>query len=209
MTNGLSDVIGRLRVTLARDPLEEVADRDLLMKFVVDRDEAVFAELVRRHGPTVLAECRRVLFDRSACDDVFQATFLVLARRAGSIRDPSRLGGWLKGVAGKIARRIRRQALRRAEVERPLAGDDAASAETKPSAADLCGVLAEELARLPRHYREAVTACDVDGLSRPDRPQGRHVHPLRRRRRRREELEGAVCGRVQGRCGPPGRGAHK
>jgi RNA polymerase sigma factor (sigma-70 family) len=166
MTTGLSEVIGRVRVGLTGDVWDLLPDKELLARFAGDRDEAAFAELVRRHGPTVLAECRRVLFDRSACDDAFQATFLVLSQKAGTIRDADRLGGWLRGVARKVARRARKRAARRAEVEQPLSESGEAAFETPPQSTDLCGVLAEELGRLPRHYRDAVIVCDVDGLSR-------------------------------------------
>ena len=80
-------------------------DRELIRTFAATRDEAAFAEIVRRHGPMVLAVCRRVLADAPEADDAFQAVFLVLARRAGSVGRPERLGGWLHGVAVRCARR--------------------------------------------------------------------------------------------------------
>src|SRR3954466_15868560 len=89
-------------------------DRELVREFAATRDEAAFAEIVRRHGPMVLAVCRRVLADAPEADDAFQAVFLVLARRAGSVGRPERLGGWLHGVAGRCARRGRAAAAPRA-----------------------------------------------------------------------------------------------
>src|SRR4051795_5766244 len=83
-------------------------DRELVRAFAATRDEAAFAEIVRRHGPMVLAVCRRVLADAPEADDTFQAVFLVLARRAGSVGRPERLGGWLHGVAVRCAWRARR-----------------------------------------------------------------------------------------------------
>src|SRR3954470_9310433 len=80
-------------------------DGQLLARFAAARDEAAFAELVRRHGPVVLAACRRILGPHA--DDAFQATFLVLARKAASIRDPRALGNWLYGVARHAALRAR------------------------------------------------------------------------------------------------------
>jgi RNA polymerase sigma factor (sigma-70 family) len=166
MATGLPDLIRRLRVTMASDRLAEAADGDLLAAYARDRDDGAFGELVRRHGPDVLAECRRWLADPGAGDDAFQATFLVLARRAAAVRDPARLAGWLRGVARRVARRARTQTAKRAALERPLtaAGEPAAPASTP--VADLRAVLAEELGRLPPAYREAVSACGVDGLTR-------------------------------------------
>src|ERR1044071_4073493 len=83
-------------------------DLELVRAFAATRDEAAFAEIVRRHGPMVLAVCRRMLADAPEADDAFQAVFLVLARRAGSVGRPERLGGWLHGVAVRCARRDRK-----------------------------------------------------------------------------------------------------
>src|SRR5262245_2420013 len=82
-------------------------DAQLLVRFVAQRDEIAFAALVRRHGPMVLAVCRRVLADWHAAEDAFQATFLVLARKAPSLGCPEILGPWLHGVAYRTAVRAR------------------------------------------------------------------------------------------------------
>jgi RNA polymerase sigma factor (sigma-70 family) len=166
MATDVPDLIRRLRVTMAADRLADAADGDLLAAYARDRDDAAFGELVRRHGPTVLAECRRWVADLADGDDAFQATFLVLARRAAAVRDPDRLGGWLRGVARRIARRVRARAAKRADREQPLTAAAEPAALPNTPAADLRAVLAEELGRLPQAYREAVTACDVDGLTR-------------------------------------------
>ncbi|MBX9581717.1 MAG: sigma-70 family RNA polymerase sigma factor, partial [Gemmataceae bacterium] len=78
-------------------------DRDLVRRFAAAADPDAFAELVRRHGPTVLGVCRRAARDPHLADDAFQATFLVLARKAGSLRDPAAVGSWLFGVARRVA----------------------------------------------------------------------------------------------------------
>ena len=83
------------------------SDRSLLDRFARLRDEFAFAKLVRRHGPMVLGVCRRLLGDSHAAEDAFQATFLVLAMKARSVRKPGSLGPWLHGVAARVARRAR------------------------------------------------------------------------------------------------------
>jgi RNA polymerase sigma factor (sigma-70 family) len=138
-----------------------VPDADLLVRFARHRDEAAFAEIVRRHGPLVYRECRRAAGPDSA-DDAFQATFLILARRSDRLAHPDRLAGWLFGVATRVARRARGQLARRRMRERPVANlPDAAAPAAEP--ADWQAVVHEELARLPPDYRAAVVLCDLEG----------------------------------------------
>src|SRR5438105_3566403 len=91
-------------------------DRELLDSFVRRRDTAAFAALLERHGPMVLGVCRRLLRDSHAAEDAFQATFLVLAQKAADVRRPEALGGWLYSVAGRLARKLRAEGLRRDRV---------------------------------------------------------------------------------------------
>src|SRR5262249_30134734 len=84
-----------------------VPDSELVERFAAHREEAAFAALVRRHGPHVLGVCRRVLADPHAAEDCFQATFLVLARKASSLKRPGALGPWLYGVATRPALKVR------------------------------------------------------------------------------------------------------
>jgi RNA polymerase sigma factor (sigma-70 family) len=141
-------------------------ETQLLRRFAHHRDEAAFRLLVERHGPRVLGVCRRILDDHHLADDAFQATFLVLARRATSIGRPDRLGGWLIGVARRVARKAQVSAMRRSQHERLFA--EQAPTQTA-SAADgtfeLAGLLAEELQRLPDNHRRAVELCCLEGLS--------------------------------------------
>src|SRR5439155_18359394 len=87
--------------------IDRDADADLLGRFTRGGNEAAFAERLKRHGPMVLGVCRRVLRDRHAAEDAFQATFLVLVRKAPALRQPARLGPWLHGVAYRTALRAR------------------------------------------------------------------------------------------------------
>ena len=111
----LTSVLGLLRRFTGTAP-EKDADAPLLDQFARCRDEQAFAALLRRHGPMVLETCRRVLPDAEDAEDAFQATFLVLARKAGSVRKGEALGAWLHNVAVRVALKMRsQQARRRAE----------------------------------------------------------------------------------------------
>jgi RNA polymerase sigma factor (sigma-70 family) len=138
--------------------LGDLSDGQLLRRFVAQREEAAFAQLVCRHGGMVLGVCRRVLGNPHDAEDAFQATFLVLARKAGSIRQHQALSGWLFAVAHRLALRLRAEDSRRrthenqAALSRPEALADL-------SASDLRAVLDEELSRLPDKYRTAVALC--------------------------------------------------
>jgi RNA polymerase sigma factor (sigma-70 family) len=153
----------------ARDGL---TDAELLRRFRDDRDEAAFGTLVARHGPMVFGVCRRVLGDYHGAEDAFQATFLVLARRAGAA-DRDGLGPWLYGIASRTARKARVAAARRREYERRAAALCPAHATPAEPAADLGPLLDEELRRLPAGLRAAVLLCDVGGFSR--RQAARHL----------------------------------
>jgi RNA polymerase sigma factor (sigma-70 family) len=150
-------------------PLDDLPDRALLGRFLAEHDEAAFAALVQRHGPMVLGVCRRVLGDVHAAEDAFQATFLVLVRRAAdATRD--HLGPWLYGVAYRTALKARVAALRRAAREqKAAAGRPVMAPESphgSPEVAELGSVLDEELGRLPGELRTAVVMCDLEGVSR-------------------------------------------
>jgi RNA polymerase sigma factor (sigma-70 family) len=152
----LTDCVQRL----AQHGLRGRSDRELLDRFRHERDEAAFAELVRRHGPMVLAACRRVLRHHHDAEDVFQAAFLVLARKAGSIRRDS-VAGWLHQVAFRLAVRARTLGCRRRLA--PLAEPDAL-AEPAPHER-LAAALDTELERLPEHCRAVVVLCYLEGLT--------------------------------------------
>jgi RNA polymerase sigma factor (sigma-70 family) len=151
------------------------SDDQLLAQFIADRDElaeVAFAALVRRHGPMVLHVCRQVLGDRHTAEDAFQATFLILVRRAGSIQKPELLGNWLHGVALRTAREASMRDHRRRRRE---------SSGAELIAAQPCGeagepgvalvrreefeALHDEVSRLPERYRVPVVLCDLEGLT--------------------------------------------
>jgi RNA polymerase sigma factor (sigma-70 family) len=123
---------------------------------------------VQRHGPMVLGVCLRVLRDSHEAEDAFQATFLVLARKADSVNRRDKVANWLYGIACRTARQARgRSARRRAKEERV-----GMSPQTERSAEDfgddLRGILDEELARLPPRYRAPIILCELEGLSRQE-----------------------------------------
>ena len=138
------------------------ADAELLRTFVTHADESAFADIVRRHGPMVWGVCRRSLGDHHDAEDAFQATFLILARRAASIRPPEMLAGWLHGVARNVTAKARERLHRQRSRERPLSPEhEPGTREPKP--ADWSELLDEEVGRLPRRYREAVVLCGLSG----------------------------------------------
>jgi RNA polymerase sigma factor (sigma-70 family) len=143
-----------------------LTDRQLLERFVAgEGSESAFEALVDRHGPMVRAVCRSTLGDAHEADDAFQATFLVLARKAASIRRGEAVGSWLYGVACRVAARARGEAARRRVLERFLAerirpGSQAA----EPSVEPMPEVL-EEVERLPERYRAPIVLCYLEGRS--------------------------------------------
>ncbi|MBA4065104.1 MAG: hypothetical protein C0501_15600 [Isosphaera sp.] len=144
-------------------------DGELLTRYRSGRDPDAFGSLVRRHGPMVLGVCRRVLRDTHAADDAFQATFLVLARKAGAVRPPDRLAPWLYGVAYRTALKARGRAFRRRQVEADYATRAAdRSAPPAADAADLLPLIDEQVSALPEKYRDPLVLCGVQGLNKAE-----------------------------------------
>ncbi|MGE3807593.1 MAG: RNA polymerase sigma factor [Gemmataceae bacterium] len=162
--NHLSKVLERLRHVVGKEPLPASSDGELLKRFVGMRDETAFASIVERHGPMVLGVCRRALSNPHDAEDAFQATFLLLVRKAGSLRDPELLGNWLYGVACRIARRAQATSSRRRSLQAEEIPDMATSqALTEAVSSDLRLVLDEELEKLPRKYRAPMVLCYLQG----------------------------------------------
>jgi RNA polymerase sigma factor (sigma-70 family) len=163
MAQGTSTLLDRLRVVLR--PAGPPADADLLRHYTATRDGESFAILVRRHGPMVWGVCRRVLRVPADAEDAFQATFLVLARKAAAVRPASALANWLHGVAYRTAMEARRAAAVRLKKERHAAE---LAPTPEPPDPDLREALDRAIAALPELYRVAVVVCDLEGLTRKE-----------------------------------------
>jgi RNA polymerase sigma factor (sigma-70 family) len=145
-----------------------LTDGELLEGFVLRREEAAFEALVRRHGPMVLGVGRRVLHDGDAADDVFQATFLVLARHARRLDRCSPIGGWLYTVAYRLALKAKTDVQRRRRVEAASVRRATTDPLAELTARELCCLLDEELQRLPDKYRLPLLLCSVEGKARDE-----------------------------------------
>jgi C-terminal peptidase prc len=165
------------------DGSDRLEDHELIERFVIRREEAAFEALLRRHGPLVLGVCQRLLSDRHDVEDAFQATFLVLVRRAGSIRKLESVSAWLYGVAYRIARKTRNQTARRRRCEARARQCSAASRLDEITGRELYAVLDEELTRLPADFRAALILCYLEGKTRAEaaRQLGWTLGTLKRR----------------------------
>jgi RNA polymerase sigma factor (sigma-70 family) len=142
---------------------EGMGDDALLARFVARRDEAAFAALVQRHGPMVLAVCRRVLRQEMDAEDAFQAVFLVLARKAAAVRNKGSVGGWLYQVAYHVALKAREATAKRRERERGAQPGEPSGPATDVARMELETALDAELSRLPDKYRLPLVLCYVEG----------------------------------------------
>jgi RNA polymerase sigma factor (sigma-70 family) len=170
---GLPAVLQHLRVLAAAGQGNDLSDGQLLHRFAQTRDERAFEALVRRHGPLVHGVCQRILGPGPDRDDAFQATFLVLARKAGSIRNHASMGSWLHGTARRLALRLKFQRVRRQQRERSLGGleeialtpTEAVDPVLRASLRELGRILDEEVERLPARQRDVLVLCHLEGLS--------------------------------------------
>ncbi len=161
-TSPLTAVLRFLRKVAQPDG---AADADLLRRFVTSGDEHAFAALLERHGPMVLGVCRRILREPHDADDAFQATFLVLARKARSVTRPELLAGWLYRVAYRTALRAQLEAARRHRHEREAGAMPRSDATSAAEWADIRPVLDEEIDRLPEKFRLPVVLCYLEGVT--------------------------------------------
>jgi RNA polymerase sigma factor (sigma-70 family) len=159
----LLDFIRRLRRARSVAEGDHLSDAQLLHRFAQQRDEAAFEVLVWRHGTMVLKVAQRLLRQSVDAEDVFQATFLTLARKASAIRRGTSVGSWLYKVAYRLALRACQAAARRQRYEQP--GIETASAALENDDAEVSAVLAQEVDRLPERYRAVVVLCYLQGAT--------------------------------------------
>jgi RNA polymerase sigma factor (sigma-70 family) len=168
-TGGYGAALRQVRRLFEAGAVGGLTDRQLLERFRAGDGEAAewaFAVLVERHGPMVLRVCRRTLRDTHDAQDAFQATFLVLVRKAGTLRAHDSLGPWLHAVARRVAACARAAEARRRAHERKAAEEARLPAGVGSCVWDDLGqVLHEEIDRLPGTYRAAVVLCDLEGLT--------------------------------------------
>jgi RNA polymerase sigma factor (sigma-70 family) len=191
---------------MAKGPGIVVPDSQLLLRFAQQQEQAAFAVLVQRHGAMVLSVCRRMLYDRHEAEDVFQAAFLVLARKAAALPWEDSVGNWLYTVAYRLARHARAAGARRQSHEKPWSSvpgvplgeeDEAArqpAADANPlldvARRELRRIVDDELHRLPEKYRAPVVLCYLEGKTNEEaaRELGWPTGSISRRLARAREL---------------------
>src|SRR5262245_17461133 len=162
----MTEILRHLRRSALPREGPELTDGQLLEAYISRRDETALAALVHRHGPMVWGVCRRVLPHYHDAEDAFQATFLVLVRKAGSIASPELLANWLHGVARQTAWKAQATAARRRARERQVMAMPEPEAVPKDPGNDLPALLDQELSRLPDRYRIVLLLCDLEGQTR-------------------------------------------
>src|SRR5215831_7731213 len=167
-TRRMNRVIAHVRkIALAQDGAT-LTDAELLECFTAKQEEAAFEAILRRHGSMVFGVCRRVLRDTHDAEDAFQATFLVLARKASSIRSRELLANWLYGVAYQTALKARIAAVKRRARETSMNEIPEPAGKVPPVAPDWQDLLDQELNALPIKYRVPILLCDLEGKSRKE-----------------------------------------
>jgi RNA polymerase sigma factor (sigma-70 family) len=165
---GLQSVLQHTRKLVSAELVGGLSDHELLERFVRSRDEVAFTALVERHLPMVLGVCRRILGQPQDAEDASQATFLVLARTAASIRKRTSLGSWLHGVAYRLCRRIRRAETRRRIREARAGGATPANPTQEASWREVQAALDEELTSLPEKFQAPLVLCYLEGRTRDE-----------------------------------------
>src|SRR5437773_3323599 len=159
LTNGLQ----QLRTIANARACEEASDRELLTRFLDQREEAAFVALLKRHGPMVLQVCRRVQGNEHDAEDAFQATFLLLARKAGSIRKLESLAAWLHGVAHRLALEAKDRGVRRQMRERRAADMRRPAIVSDETGQELERTLDDALKQVSDKYRTPLLLCYLEG----------------------------------------------
>jgi RNA polymerase sigma factor (sigma-70 family) len=186
----LGSLLVHIRRILAGHPVGGLTDRQLLKRFAVQQEEAAFAALMQRHGPLVWGVCWRTLQHTQDAEDVFQATFLVLARKAGSMRWQRSVGNWLYEVAHRLATEAKSKAARRRVREQRVVDMPKAEPVSESAWRELCSVLDEELQGLSGRFRTPLLLCYLQGRTRDQAAQelGCSLRTLDRRLERGREL---------------------
>jgi RNA polymerase sigma factor (sigma-70 family) len=164
----MNRVLRHIRRAVLLHARDTPTDVQLLESFVTERDEAAFEALLRRHGPMVLGVCRRVLRHAQDAEDAFQATFLVLARKAGSLHSRELLGNWLYGVALRTALKARAMNAKRETTERQAGEATHRELSGDGTSEELLAKLDLALNRLPEKYRIPLVFCELEGKSRKE-----------------------------------------
>jgi C-terminal peptidase prc len=190
MSQGQLHAVVRHLRRIVGDAAPETTDRQLLERFSAARDESAFAALVERHGPLVWGVCRRALRHHQDAEDVFQATFLVLARQAGAVRWRDSVHNWLYEVASRLAAAARVKAARRRLHEGRAAAKAPTEALPDDAARELGAVLDQELGRLPPRLRAPLLLCYLEGRTSDQaaRQLGWSLRTLQRRLAQGREL---------------------
>ncbi len=170
-TAQMDTVIRHLRQAVLRQDTAGRTDGQLLASFIDQKDEAAFEALVRRHGPMVLSVCRRVVRHHQDAEDAFQATFLVLARKASSIRPRAMVANWLHGVAYRTAMKAKSMTAKRQGREKQVADLPEPETVQQDQWLDLQPLLDQELNGLPEKYRLPILLCDLEGKTIKDAAQ--------------------------------------
>jgi RNA polymerase sigma factor (sigma-70 family) len=174
-TDQLSGFLDWLKRTLATEGLAAIPDHQLLERFLSTHDEMAFRAIISRHGPMVYRVCRRVLADEQETEDAFQAAFVILIRKAGSIRKRMSLASWLHGVAYQVALRVRTSSRRRRVREIQVGGQEEVVAADDRSWREVRTILDEELGRLPEKLRAPLILCYLEGLRKMRRPSNSSI----------------------------------
>jgi RNA polymerase sigma factor (sigma-70 family) len=166
-TGPISAVLKHVRRLAAIEAAGGLSDAQLLDRFLANREEAAFAALLDRHGPMVWRVCQRILRHRQDAEDVFQATFLTLARKASAIRKRASVSCWLHGVAYRLSRRLQAEQ-RRKVLQNSLPTVVPHDPAEQASGQELQAVLDEELNRLTEKYRLPLVLCYLEGRTRDE-----------------------------------------
>jgi RNA polymerase sigma factor (sigma-70 family) len=164
-------VLRFIRKLAVREQTARLPDCELLERFLSTRDEDAFRALVRRHGRMVLRVCIQILENEHDAEDAFQATFLVLSRKASSVKKQDSVGSWLFGVASHAAAKLKRNLVRRRSHESQAGQPKVTDPRTALTLREAQTILNEELVRLPEKYRAPLVLCSLEGLTRDEAAQ--------------------------------------